>query len=207
MAVPAAKPAAFVPPKAPDDPQAVAAAWSVVRQRRARQTVTFLSMVAGLVVIGLAAGTNWIGVWRAPGQPAAGAHLVCPTATATAASMSEVSLAVYNGTSRKGLASKVMTELQKRGMTVTEIDNKKVKADKDVAAVVQYTEDKALQAATVQASVEGTVTMQLKESGSDVLNLVLTSGYDALRSKNEVRAIITTQQLDESTCYWEDPTS
>jgi hypothetical protein len=173
-----------------------------VRERRARQTITFLSMLSGLIVIGLASYTSFTGLWLMPGQEPLGTRHVCPTPTPIAASVESVNVNVYNATTRRGLANQVTLGLQKLRMKVSDIGNKQVPTKKAVAAIVIYTPDRTLQAATVKATVNGAVTMQLNTDANVTgqLDLILGNGYQNLRSATEVAALTATPKVDMRLC-------
>ena len=73
---------------------------------------------------------------------------------------------------------------------------------KTVAAIIIYTADRTLQAATVKATVNGAVTMQLNTDANVTgqLDLILGNGYKDLRTADEVASLIATPSVDPNQC-------
>lgn len=107
------------------------------RHLQQRQTVIFGSLIAGLLVIGLAAGAIWVGILPAPvnipiqtPEPEEAAPAApCPPPDALPVPMDEIAADVLNGTNRAGLAAGTAASLAERGVVIGDEGNSPVRFD------------------------------------------------------------------------------
>src|SRR5699024_9169245 len=105
------------------------------RHLQQRQTVIFGSLIAGLLVIGLAAGAIWAGILPAPvsipiqsPEPEeVAAAPPCPPEDALPVPLGEISADVLNGTNRSGLAAGTSASLAERGVVIGDEANAPVR--------------------------------------------------------------------------------
>src|SRR5690242_14050304 len=125
----------------------------LIRARQRRQTYTFATVFALVLLIGVVALGNWQQWWTIGGS--AQAASICPVQTVTEPRFTNVN--VINGTTRKGLAGAVAKELQKRQFRVLTIETEDVDTPVKTAIQVRYGEVGKLAARTVALQFPGTV--------------------------------------------------
>jgi hypothetical protein len=178
-----------------------------VRRRRRRQTLTFLTMVASVVAVGLLAYGYFEGKWAWPGQSTTVAS--CPPPETEVINPDAVSLRVFNSTDRRGLAATVTRDLQRRGFHVIEVGNGDQKVPADVAAVLRYGVDQEPIARVVAAHMIGKV--QLLEDAtieSSVITVDLGPKYAQLRPAAQASSLANpTSSYDPNYCHSPSPSS
>lgn len=150
-----------------------------------RQTVIFGSLIAGLLVIGLAAGAVWVGILPAPvnipiqtPEPEdAAPPAPCPPADALPVPMNEIAANVLNGTNRSGLAAGTSASLAERGVVIGEEGNAPVRFDGVVRIVTGPT---AVDAAYTMAAHFPEANIELDGRTEDTLTITVGDGFDGL---------------------------
>ncbi len=148
-------------------------------RRQRRQSLTFLTLFALILLLGvlaLAAYFQRITLPFGSGRPAA--LPTCPTASPTLLTPGEVSVHVFNASTRNGLALSVARELQGRGFLIPSSPaNDPHKTKVTTMAVIRHGPDGLLAAQTVATIVDGEVTYAEDDrTGTDV-DLVLGGAF------------------------------
>lgn len=123
------------------------------RARLVRQRIAFAVVVVAVLAVGGGAYLVWSDRWDPPGaaRPSAAASPTCTPAVAPPLlAPKDVTVDVLNGTTRRGLAGTVATELRARGFVVAGVANAPQPAG-PVTAVVTYPAASVQQAVTVAA--------------------------------------------------------
>jgi hypothetical protein len=161
------------------------------RERRRRQTYTFIGVATFVMLIGLVALGNWQQWWTLGGS--AQAASICPEPTVTEPRFTNVN--VINGTERKGLAAAVAKELQKRQFKVLTIENETL--DKPLKGVIQvrYGAAGKLAARTVALQFPAKVTMTDDKRDDETVDVVIGDKYKAMLSDKKGAAAIKPKEL------------
>lgn len=143
-------------------------------RRERRQTITFLAFFIAIIVLGLVALAAYFGKLDVGiGTGRSGPLPTCPSVAPSVQAYSDTSVNVYNASTRNGLASTVMRELQKRGFRVPTAPANDRKTKVSTMAVLRHGPNGLLAAQTVASAVGGPVTyVQDDRPGTDV-DLVL----------------------------------
>ncbi|UFU07095.1 LytR C-terminal domain-containing protein [Ruania halotolerans] len=161
------------------------------RHLQQRQTVIFGTLIAAMLVVGLAAGAVWVGILPSPVSIAisepestesddAGP---CPPDGATYVPLTEISANVLNGTSRSGLAADTSAELGERGVAV----GRQANAESPFAGVVRIVSGPEGLAAAYTAGVLFTdPRIEVDSRTDETIDVILGSSYEALRSADEI---------------------
>jgi hypothetical protein len=140
------------------------------RQRRATVTIAIL-------VLGLAGAFYYASTYfRETSPPPAACSTVAPTPALRPA---DVSVNVYNATSRKGLASDTAKDVAKRGFKVKSIANDPLKRRVKKAAEIRFGPSGAATAKLLAAHVPGAVLVEDKRK-NDTVDLVLGDAWKNL---------------------------
>lgn len=161
------------------------------RHLQQRQTVIFGSLIAGLLVIGLAAGAIWAGILPAPvsipiqsPEPEDVAPAPpCPPEDALPVPLSEISADVLNGTNRAGLAASTSASLAERGVVIGDEANAPVGFE-GVARIVSGPSAVA-EAYTVAAQFPEAL-IELDGRAEDILTITVGEGFDGLLPEDSV---------------------
>ena len=148
----------------------------VIRDRRRRQTYTFASVFALVFLVGLVALGNWQAWWTIGGS--AQAATICPEKTVTEPRFTNVN--VINGTERKGLATAVAKELQKRQFKVLTIASETPDKPIKVVVVVRYGEAGKLAAHTVSLQFPTKVKMVADDREDESVDVVIGENYKSM---------------------------
>jgi hypothetical protein len=143
-------------------------------RRERRQTITFLAFFIAIIVLGLVALAAYFGRLDVGiGTGRSGPLPTCPSVAPSVQAYADTSVNVYNASTRNGLASTVMRELQKRGFRVPTAPANDRKTKVSTMAVIRHGGNGILAAQTVATAVGGPVTyVQDDRPGTDV-DLVL----------------------------------
>uniref|UniRef100_UPI001304646C LytR C-terminal domain-containing protein n=1 Tax=Kineosporia sp. R_H_3 TaxID=1961848 RepID=UPI001304646C len=152
------------------------------RRRERRRTLTFLGIFLGVLAMGLASFTFFQGAWSWPFGAANVSAPVCPTPTQTAPPAKNVTVKVYNASSRTGLARTVAGTLKKRGFQIGEVGNDPQEAKVPGVAVIRHGPAGLEAAKTVAAYIDGKVTLVPDERVSESVDLVLGKKFTKVRS-------------------------
>src|SRR4051794_37987354 len=140
------------------------------RHRRRRQTYTFVGLFTSVVLIGVVAFGNWQQWWTLGGR-AATVSAYCPTQIFTSPRM--ISVRVFNGTQRRGLAAAVGNELEKRGFTVITIGNEPLPKPIDSVVLIRYGPPGAQAARTVALQFPRRVKLIKNDKNSRTVEVVI----------------------------------
>ncbi|WP_231126414.1 LytR C-terminal domain-containing protein [Motilibacter aurantiacus] len=172
------------------------------RRSRAR------GLLAAVLALALLAGAGYGGWWaydrwqgREDGSPAAGSAPVASSTCApgrpspaaspqpTPPAPRQVTVNVYNATTKAGLAATVSSRLQARGFRVAEVGNDPVGRPLRATAQVRSGPQGAAGARTVAAQVPGAELVTDRRRGTTV-DLVLGSSYSRLRAPGAAAAAL-----------------
>lgn len=155
--------------------------------RRLRGAITLLVLI--IVVIGAA----WFG-WRnitKPAQTDAAAGPTCaPSAPDDAPKAGDITLNVYNSTSRDGLAAQVAKQMRKRGFSVADIANDPLNRSIEAVAEVRSNLDNQGAASVVIAHVPQ-AEFVADERATKSVDLVLGDGFTELAGNDDATPITT----------------
>lgn len=168
-----------------DAKHAAAARAARRRHLQQRQTVIFGSLIAGLLVIGLAAGAMWVGILPSPvnipihsPEPESTAPPPpCPAPDATPIPYGEIAANVFNGTTRAGLAAGTAAGLAERGVSISGQENAPVRYD-GVARIV--TGPTAVAEAYTLAALFPEADIELDGRTEDVVDVIVGDGFEGL---------------------------
>lgn len=161
------------------------------RHLQQRQTVIFGTLIAVMLVGGLASGAMWVGILPSPFTVAInspeptgeGETFPCPPDDATFVPLSEISANVLNGTNRDGLAATASTALADRGIAIGSQAN----AETAFAGDAQITAGPAgLPAAFTAAELFNEATIDVDSRSGETIDIVLGSNYETLRANDEI---------------------
>lgn len=143
-----------------------------LRSRRRRAAITLG------VVVALLLGAFWYAYSYVRG---ATGSTPTPSATCTTAppAATAVTVNVYNGTSRSGLAATTAEQVKKRGFTVAKVANDPLKRSPKGTAEIRFGKSGAKQAAQVAALVAGSTKVQDSRKNATV-DLVLGAKFTSL---------------------------
>jgi hypothetical protein len=156
------------------------------RDRRRRQTYTFVSLFTLVCLVGLVAFGNWQQWWTIGGS--AQAATICPVQTVTEPRFTNVN--VINGTTRKGLASAVAKELQKRDFRVLTISTGVEDKSITTPVEVRYGAAGALAARTVSLQFPAKVKMVKDGRDEEAVDVVIGAKYKSMVAAPKALAAI-----------------
>ena len=161
------------------------------RHLQQRQTVIFGTLIAAMLVVGLAAGAMWVGILPSPisvaiesPEDSSGADTQpCPPDGATYVPLEEISANVLNGTTEAGLASRTTEALADRGVAVGRTAN----ADSAFEGVARLlTGPKGLPAAFTLAELFDGAEVEVDSREDETVDVILGSKFESLRPKDEI---------------------
>jgi len=162
------------------------------RRKRERQAVIFGAVLAALAAVGLGAAAVWSGAMESPvtrpwtvveeSSPVAFAP-PCVEPGTTPVTYKKIKVAVYNGTTRAGLASSVGDLLGQRGFTITETANYPERLRS--VARISFGEKGLARAYTLLAHVPG-AELYFDGRDSSRIDLALGTRYKALAPLEDV---------------------
>jgi LytR cell envelope-related transcriptional attenuator len=150
-------------------------------------------LAAAVVLLLVAGGAGaWWFTQRQPDRVAAAPRPRCPppAPTPTVMPAARVTVNVYNGTGRRGLAAAVAAELTKRAFTVGKVTNDPLKRKVTGVAEVRSSTVGQPAARTVTAHVGDVVAVPDQRTDASV-DLVLGAAFTALRVPAEAAAALT----------------
>lgn len=161
------------------------------RHLQQRQTVIFGTLIAVMLVSGLAAGAMWTGILPSPFSVAinspeptdAGATMPCPPDGATFVPLSEISANVLNGTDRRGLAATAAAALTDHGIAVGNQAN----AESLFAGQARIMAGpQGLPAAFTAAELFGDAAIEVDSRSDETIDIVLGAEFEELRADDEI---------------------
>ncbi len=152
------------------------------KHQQQRQTVIFGSLIAGLLVLGLAGGAIWVGILPAPVSipihtPEPDETVVpppCPPEGAEPVPLDDIAAHVMNGTNTAGLAATTANALAERGVSIGDEDNA-LSSYEGVAQVT--TGPTGVAAAYTIARHFSEAEIRLDSRAEDTITVVVGSGY------------------------------
>ena len=158
---------------------------SSAKQRR--QTYTFVGLFTLVALIGVLAAGNWRGWWTIGGRAEA-VTVACPKQLFS--SPADVTVKVYNGTTRRGLAAAVAKELRERNFVVGGINTEAHPTPINAVALVRYGALGANAARTVARQFPRTVTMIKDDRNSRTVDVVIGAKYAQMVERTKAAALI-----------------
>ncbi|HYJ76792.1 MAG TPA: LytR C-terminal domain-containing protein, partial [Kineosporiaceae bacterium] len=160
--------------------------WERVYRRRRRQTLTFLAGLVGVLVVGFIAWLTYAGVVPWPfGGTVSAAQNVCTHSQPLPPK--KISVRVFNGSSRDGLAGDVAGRLKGLGFAVKATGNDPLETKIRTAVEIRHGENGDLAAATMVAYVVGK-TKDVQDDRQDAtIDLVLGPSFARLHTKAELK--------------------
>jgi LytR cell envelope-related transcriptional attenuator len=166
-------------------PVLVEGGWEGVRRRRRRQTLTFLGAFAAVIVVGFLAVLTYIGhiPWPFDGKVNT-AQSVCTRSKPPPPK--RISLRVYNGSTRKGLAKQVAAELKAFGFTIQDTGNDPLEAKLRTPIEIRHGDSGDLAALTTTAYLNGKVRDVRDDRQADSVDVVLGPSFTRVHTRREV---------------------
>jgi hypothetical protein len=160
--------------------------WEAVYRRRRRQTATFIAGLVGVLVVGFLAWLTYTGVVHWPfGGTVTVAQNVCTHSQPLPPK--KISVRVFNGSARNGLAGKVAGQLKSFGFAVKTTGNDPLEARIRTQVEIRHGEEGELAAATMSAYVVGKVKDVRDDRRDESIDLVLGPSFTRLHSKSELK--------------------
>ena len=161
--------------------------WDKARRRHRRQTVTFAGSLALVLVVGLLAYLTFLGriPWPFGGKVNTAVSLCKPSKPLAPKT---VSLRVYNGSDRKGLATAVTKQLQAFGFVVEDTGNDPLESKLKTPIQVRHGDTGGLGARTVAAYLVGKVEDVVDDRQSESVDVVLGPSFTRVKTRKEVTA-------------------
>ncbi len=159
--------------------------WDGVRRRHRRQTLTFLGAFALVIVVGLLAWLTYLG--RVP-WPFGGAVNVTQSACTRSKPLppKKITLRVYNGSERRGLAGQVAAQLKAFGFNVQEAGNDPLEVKLRTPIEIRHGSSGDLAALTTTAYLSGRVRDVVDDRLSDSVDVVLGPAFTRVHTRREV---------------------
>lgn len=163
--------------------------WTMARRRHRRQTLTFASGLAGVLVLGLLAYMTFLGhiSWPFGGKVDVTANLCTRSKPLQP---SKITLRVYNGSNRKGLAVQVTRQLQAFGFAVEDTGNDPLEAKLTTPIEIRRGENGVLASKTTQAYLIGKVHEVVDDRQSESVDVVLSKTFTRVKTRKEVAAAL-----------------
>jgi LytR cell envelope-related transcriptional attenuator len=158
--------------------------WEGVRRRHRRQTLTFLAAFLLVIGVGCAAWLTYSGVvpWPFGGKVNA-AQSVCTRSKPL--SPQQITVRVYNGTNRTGLAASVAAQLKAYGFGVGDTGNDPLEKKLRTPIELRHGDSGDLAALTVQAYLAGKVHDVRDDRQADTVDVVLGPSFAHVRTRRE----------------------
>lgn len=161
------------------------------RHLQQRQTVIFGTLIAVMLVGGLAAGAVWTGILPSPFTVAikspeptdAGATMPCPPEDATFVPLSEISANVLNGTDRGGLAATAATALTEHGVAIGNQANAETRFAGEARIIAG---PQGLPAAFTAAELFSEAVIEVDSRNGETIDIVLGAEFEELRADEEI---------------------
>jgi hypothetical protein len=159
--------------------------WDAVYRRRRRQTMTFVAGLAVVLIVGFVAWLTYSGVvpWPFGGKVDAAQSLCNHTQPLPP---KKIVLRVYNGTSRRGLASQVSVQLKAFGFTVKETGNDPLETRLRTPVELRHGENGDVAAASTSAYLTGKARMVQDDRRDESVDVVLGPGFTRVHTRSEV---------------------
>ena len=159
--------------------------WDQVYRRRRRQTITFLVGLLGVLAVG---GLSWLvfsGVFSWPfGGTQNAATPVCTHSKP--APPRSITLHVYNGSPRAGLAGTLRRQLQGFGFVVQEIGNDPLEAKLRTPVEVRYGEGSVIAAQSTAAYFIGKARLVQDDRLDGTIDVIAGPAFTRVRTRKEL---------------------
>jgi hypothetical protein len=160
--------------------------WDAVYRRRRRQTLTFVAGFLVVLVLGCVAWLTYAGVVPWPfGGAVSVAQNVCTHSKPL--TPKKISVRVFNGSGRDGLARQVAAQLKTLGFAVKTTGNDPLESKIKTQVEVRHGESGDVAAATMSAYVVGKTKDVQDDRQDSSIDLVLGPSFSRLHSKTELK--------------------
>jgi hypothetical protein len=158
--------------------------WDAVRRRHRRQTLTFLAAFLLVLGVGFVAWLTYSGVvpWPFGGKVNA-AQSVCSRSKPLPPQ--QITLRVYNGSTRRGLAASVSAQLKAYGFNVQDTGNDPLEAKLRTAIELRHGDSGKLAVLTVRAYLAGKVRDVRDDRQADTVDVVLGPSFTHVHTRRE----------------------
>jgi hypothetical protein len=160
--------------------------WDAVYRRRRRQTLTFVAGFFVVVALGCLAWLTYAGVVPWPfGGSVTVAQNVCTHSKPLAPK--KISVRVFNGSGRDGLARQVAAQLKALGFAVKTTGNDPLESRIKTQVEIRHGDSGDVAAATMSAYVVGRADDVQDDRQDSSIDLVLGPSFSRLHSKSELK--------------------
>jgi hypothetical protein len=171
------------------------------KAKHRRQTLTFLTLLILVLLIGLTALGNWLQWWNLGSRNVA---VPCPIQTVD--DPADTFVNVVNGTARRGLAAAVAKELQHRKFMVGTTSTESEAAPINAVAYVRYGSAGRAAALTVARQFPGSIRLVRIKRSDDSVDIVIGQKYAGMVSRSQGAAAIV-MKADPAGCLITKPSS
>jgi LytR cell envelope-related transcriptional attenuator len=163
--------------------------WDAVRRRHRRQTLTFL---AGLLVVLAVGSVGWLTYSGVVPWPFGGkvntSQSICTRSKPELPQ--EITLRVYNGSNRRGLAASVSAQLKAYGFNVQETGNDPLEAKLRTPIELRHGSSGKLAALTIRAYLAGKVHDVRDDRQADTVDVVLGPSFTGVHTRREANGAL-----------------
>jgi hypothetical protein len=158
--------------------------WEAVRRRHRRQTVTFLAAFVLVLGVGFVAWLTYSGDVPWPfGGKVTTSQAICTRSKPLPPQ--QITVRVYNGSTRRGLAASVAAQLKAYGFTVQDTGNDPLEAKLRTAIELRHGDSGKAAALTVRAYLAGKVRDVRDDRQADTVDVVLGPSFTHVNTRRE----------------------
>jgi hypothetical protein len=158
--------------------------WERVRRRHRRQTLTFLAGLILVLGVGCVAWLTYSGVVPWPfGGKVNTSQTICTRSKPLPPQ--QITVRVYNGSNRKGLAATVSAQLKGFGFDVEETGNDPLESKLRTAIELRHGDTSDLAALTTRAYLVGKIRDVRDDRQSDTVDVVLGPSFSRVHTRRE----------------------
>ncbi len=163
--------------------------WVKAHRRHRRQTLTFAAGLGFVLVVGLLAYMTFLGriAWPFGGKVDVNANLCTRSKPLPPKT---ITLRVYNGSGRNGLAMQVTRQLQAFGFVVEDTGNDPLEAKLTTPIEVRHGDTGVLASKTTAAYLVGKVHDVVDDRQSESVDVVLGKTFSRVKTRKEVTAAL-----------------